>query len=259
MQEKYREAYALTRMNLEEAAQRRKSEYDVKVKPAQFEIGQNVWYYYPRRYTSRSPKWSKNYDGPFVITKVIPPCNYIIQRNKRSKPQVVHQEKLKVYHAPNPANWKEPDRKQKSSISEETSRMDTEVQPSECQYTSDIFDADVNLQSPTEKRRIKPSVRFQDYYVDGPKNSSPSSPRETGNLTGQAGSRPESTSRQTDSATLPVPCEAPQSSYGQYETQPSGRPTYSSGSDNHQRSDVSTSRPQKRTRVPLMRFLDYLV
>ena len=68
MQEKYREAYALTRMNLEEAAQRRKSEYDVKMKPAEFEVGQNVWYYYPRRYSNRSPKWSKNYEGPFVIT-----------------------------------------------------------------------------------------------------------------------------------------------------------------------------------------------
>jgi len=137
------------------------------MKPAQFEIGQNVWYYYPRRYTSRSPKWSKNYDGPFVITKVIPPCNYVIQRNKRSKPQVVHQDKLKVYHAPNPANWKEPDRKQKSSVkaNEEQNRMDHGVQPSECQDTSDIFDADVNLQSPPEKRRKKPSVRFQDHGV----------------------------------------------------------------------------------------------
>jgi len=171
---------------------------------------------------------------------------------------VVHQDKLKVYHAPNSANWKEPDRKQKSSINEETDRMDTEVQPPECQDTSDFFDADVNLQSPPEKQRRKPSVRFQD-YVDGPRNSSPSSPRETGSITGQAGSSPESTPRQTDSVASPVPCEAPQSSYGQYETQPSGPPTYSSGRDKHQHSNISTSRPQKRTRVPPMRFLDYLV
>ena len=33
--------------------------------------------------------------------------------------------------------------------------MDTEVQPSECRDTSDIFDADLSLQSPPEKRRRK--------------------------------------------------------------------------------------------------------
>ena len=114
-QERYREAYALARMNLEESAQRRKVEYDIKVKPTKFEVGQNVWYLYPRRYTNRSPKWCRNYDGPFVITRVIPPCNYVIQRNKRSKSQVVHGDKLKLYHAPNPVNWKKPEEKKKTS------------------------------------------------------------------------------------------------------------------------------------------------
>ena len=56
MQERWRESYSTAREHLETTAERRKKEYDVKVKSKQFNIGDWVYYFYPRRYTKKNPK-----------------------------------------------------------------------------------------------------------------------------------------------------------------------------------------------------------
>ena len=109
MQRRLRDSYALAREHLDVAAERRKNEYDVKVKDTQFDVGQAVWYFYPRRYTKRSPKWCSNYDGPFRVVKVIPPCDYVIQKSRKSKPQVVHGDKLKPCRSEAPPFWLQTD------------------------------------------------------------------------------------------------------------------------------------------------------
>jgi len=83
----------------------RKNEYDMTVHPRTFTVGQWVWYYYPRRYQNRTPKWCKTYDGPFLITKVIPPCDYVIQKTVRSAPITVHRNKLKICYGATPKSW----------------------------------------------------------------------------------------------------------------------------------------------------------
>jgi len=57
-------------------AVRTKRHYDSKVKDVVFHVGDWVWVYSPRRYIGRSPKWSKQYGGPFLIEKVINAVNY---------------------------------------------------------------------------------------------------------------------------------------------------------------------------------------
>ena len=69
LQHRMRESHQVAREQLDAAAERRKNEYDVRARTSQFKVGQSVWYFYPRRYTKRSPKWKGNYDGPFLITK----------------------------------------------------------------------------------------------------------------------------------------------------------------------------------------------
>ena len=64
-----------------------------------------IWYYYPRRYQRRSPKWSKTYDGPFLVIKRIPPSDYVIQKSKRATPIVVHSNKLKLCTGETPESW----------------------------------------------------------------------------------------------------------------------------------------------------------
>ena len=104
-QRRLRDAHQLAREHLNAAAERRKDDYDIKVKKATFSVGDSVWYFYPRRYTQKSPKWSKNYTGPFKVVKVIEPCDYVIQKSKRAKPQVVHGDKLKRHYGEPLPDW----------------------------------------------------------------------------------------------------------------------------------------------------------
>lgn len=105
IQDRIRKAHILARQCLSSAAERRKNEYDVRVKSSNFVAGQWVWYLYPRRRVNENPKWNRHYQGPFLITAVIPPSDYVIQRTRRSVPQVVHGDKLKACYSVTPESW----------------------------------------------------------------------------------------------------------------------------------------------------------
>jgi len=102
-------AFRLAREGLQTAAERRKKAYDLRVREKSFKKGDWVWYYYPRRYQRRSPKWQRMYTGPFLITKCIEPSNYVIQRSKASQPKVVHGDKLKLWGGAPLPSWLEPE------------------------------------------------------------------------------------------------------------------------------------------------------
>ena len=61
MQERADAAYRLTREKLQVAAERRKANYDIRVRELKFKEGDWVWYWYPRRYLRKSLKWQKCY------------------------------------------------------------------------------------------------------------------------------------------------------------------------------------------------------
>ena len=65
-----------------------------------------VWYYYPRRYPRKSPKWQKTYIGPYLIVSVLPASNAVLQKSKKSSPFVAHFDKLKVFHGTASADWR---------------------------------------------------------------------------------------------------------------------------------------------------------
>ena len=126
-QERAESAYRLVREHLKENAQRRKVAYDVRVKKSEFSIGDWVWYFYPRRYPRKSPKWQRSYIGPFLIVRAIPPVNYVLQRTSRSQTFVVHVDKLKRCHGPTPESWlnQEGGREMKSPTSEHPNPSET--------------------------------------------------------------------------------------------------------------------------------------
>ncbi len=100
-----RHSYDLVRQHLGEGAQRMKGYYDMKVKPVIFKPNVWVYYYSPRRYVGRSPKWQKMYTGPFLITRMYGPVNAVLQKSRRSQPFVVHIDKLKLCWGPTPVSW----------------------------------------------------------------------------------------------------------------------------------------------------------
>jgi len=95
-------AYVLARKQLQFAAERCKVANDARVRKVEFEVGNWLWYYYPRKFNNRSPKWPKLYTGPYLIVRAIQPVNFVLQRSNRSKPFVVHADKLKKCYGPTP-------------------------------------------------------------------------------------------------------------------------------------------------------------
>ena len=105
MQDKFRCMYEEVRLQLAKVAERSKDYYDLKVRPAQFAIGDWVWYYLPRAIVGRTPKWHRNFEGPFLVVKVIGPVNYSIQASVRAHTRVVHVDTLKPYYGVTPKTW----------------------------------------------------------------------------------------------------------------------------------------------------------
>jgi hypothetical protein len=99
------ECYEVAREHLKASAERRKKTYDIRVKEAAFQVNEWVWYWYPRRYQKKSPKWQRSYVGPYLIVRAIPPVNFVIQKSARAKPVVVHADKLKKCHGQTPESW----------------------------------------------------------------------------------------------------------------------------------------------------------
>ena len=105
MQENAEKCYEVARKHLRVAAERRKAAYDIRVKKSDFAVGDWVWYWYPRRYRAKSPKWQKCFTGPYLVVRVIEPVNYVLQKSPRSKPFVVHADKLKKSYGETTPSW----------------------------------------------------------------------------------------------------------------------------------------------------------
>ena len=165
MQDLMRDSYALARDQLGVSAERRKNAYDARIKPKDFQPEQKVWYFYPRRYVKRSPKWSRNYAGPFTVVKAIPPCDYVIRKSKRGVTQVVHADKLKPCHEdPNPADV---------PINETNEQEVTLTQPQPMQKDDRKRRRTVNWKEPLEDAHEPPRqrrtagrpARYSDYIL----------------------------------------------------------------------------------------------
>ena len=136
-----RQAYELTREHLGLSARRRKRQYDLRTRPQEYPVGSWVWVYVPRRKGGRYQKWRSLYQGPFYVVKQLGPVNYLVRRNDRARPWVVHVDKLKqCYGAPDPS-------------------QNTE-------HLAPTADVTPDPQSPRiaarPRRRIRPPARFRD-------------------------------------------------------------------------------------------------
>ena len=62
--------FSTVRDHLGKAAERRKSHYDAGLAPAEpIAVNDKVWYYYPRKYTGKCPKWQCMFMGPYTIKR----------------------------------------------------------------------------------------------------------------------------------------------------------------------------------------------
>src|SRR5207244_3877693 len=103
--QRQRKAFELARENMGVAAERSKARYDLKVHPTEYKRGEWVWLYSPRRYQGKSPKWTKNYSGPYLVTDIVGKVNVALQKTPQSPKQVVHVDKLKRCFSPGLKSW----------------------------------------------------------------------------------------------------------------------------------------------------------
>jgi len=106
MLNRFQRAYALVREHLREAAKRSKRYYDMHVRAKEYQVGDWVMYYNPRKRLGRQDKWVHKYAGPYLVVKILGPVNVVIQKTKRGREIVTHLDKLKPYVGEDvPTSW----------------------------------------------------------------------------------------------------------------------------------------------------------
>ena len=87
-------AEQLVREKLETCGRNMSSWYDRKVKSKEFEVGDRVYVYNPRRYLHRSPKWQRQYAMEAIIMRKINDVNYVV-KPKKGPEYIIHVDKIK--------------------------------------------------------------------------------------------------------------------------------------------------------------------
>ena len=136
---KLESAYEYARYNLKKSADRQKKNYDHRSDHDLLPVGQAVWLYTPTKKKGISPKLQKVWKGPFVITDKLSDLVYRIQLTARSKPMIVHRDRLYRYYGRDPPTWFQV----KETMIPETENA-TEL-GTEYESTSDHDESEVNL------------------------------------------------------------------------------------------------------------------
>lgn len=97
LEEKLEKVHELTRTHLSIASDSQKRAYDHRIHKNVFSEGSLVWLYNPSVKPGQCSKLSCKWTGPFTVIKRINDVVYRIQKNARSKPKVVHHDRLKRY------------------------------------------------------------------------------------------------------------------------------------------------------------------
>ncbi|KAJ8962270.1 hypothetical protein NQ318_018249 [Aromia moschata] len=105
LRERMDRIHQFAREKLKIHSDKMKQRLDTTSTKTAFKPGDAVWLYAPKRTKGKSPKLQSNWEGPYTIIKKINDLVYRIQLSPRSKPKVVHLERLAKYTGHNPPNW----------------------------------------------------------------------------------------------------------------------------------------------------------
>ena len=84
-------------MKIQRASSRQKCYYDRKANGKSYNSGDLVWLHEPTRKLGRCPKLQRYWKGPFTVLQKINDLLYRIQWSPKTKPKVVHFDRLKEY------------------------------------------------------------------------------------------------------------------------------------------------------------------
>ena len=103
--EQMRVVHEYARKNLKITADTMKRRYDKNIHFHEYNKGDVVWLHDPTKKKGLSHKLRNHWKGPFHKVKKISDVTYRIQESQKSKPKVVHSDRLKPYLGENKQNW----------------------------------------------------------------------------------------------------------------------------------------------------------
>lgn len=142
---KMRHAFQIVNEVTGRQTQRMKRNYDSRVHSQSFEVGDYVYFWIPRSKLGRYRKWCSYYQGPGRVQKRLSAVNYIVQRTPRSKPMILHVDKLKLYTGPEPAAW-----------------VSGTAQPAETESANGVVEPLISSEESRPKRVIRRPARLND-------------------------------------------------------------------------------------------------
>lgn len=89
--------HAFARDNIKSFSNKAKDRYDLRANDRLFKAGDAVWLYNPQRKKGVCPKLTCPWKGPYVVLQRINDVLYRIRQGPRTKPSVVHKDRLKPY------------------------------------------------------------------------------------------------------------------------------------------------------------------
>ena len=95
----------IARKHIQICSEGMKRYYDRNLHFKEHDVSDAVWYLYVERKPGISPKLTRNWKGPYVITRKYGDVLYQIQRCPRGKPKLVHHDKFKPYIGENKPTW----------------------------------------------------------------------------------------------------------------------------------------------------------
>jgi hypothetical protein len=105
LRERIREIHERAQHALKLSGRRQKRNYDRSVQGSPFTKGQFVWLHNTQRKPRLSKKLMLPWEGPYLIVTVLSDVTCRIQKTTRSKPKVVHVDRMKLYEGPELKGW----------------------------------------------------------------------------------------------------------------------------------------------------------
>ena len=106
LERRMQEAHELAREQLKRSHEHQKRQYDRTARTEEWSVGSPVWLFNPTKQVGKSPKltifWEEE---PYVITERVNDVVMKIQRNRRTKPRIVHVDRLKLVEGPVDTTW----------------------------------------------------------------------------------------------------------------------------------------------------------
>ena len=105
LQKRLASAHEAARTMLKKSAVRQKMNYDKRLSSNPYQVGDSVWLLNNRRKKGKSPKLTCPWGGPYLVISVLSDVVYRIQKSPRTKPKVIHADRIKPYLGPPLKSW----------------------------------------------------------------------------------------------------------------------------------------------------------